>query len=338
MTIIVTGCAGFIGSHVVDRLLSMGRKVVGIDNFDPYYSQAIKIKNIQHNMANKNFTFYSVDIRDNGQMEKIFNINKVDTIIHLAAKAGVRPSIQNPLLYEDVNLKGTINLLESCKNHHIKNFIFASSSSVYGTNDKIPFNEEDRVDNPISPYAASKRACEIFCSTYHHLYGLSIVCLRFFTVYGPRQRPEMAIHKFTRMIDRGQEIEMFGDGTSGRDYTYIGDIVDGIIATLDKKFGFEIFNLGNSNVVELRYLIELIERNLGKEAKIKKLPDQPGDVPVTYADVSRAKRMLGYNPHVRIEEGIERFVQWYTEEQKLSIASAQRIVSNRVSAAVEEQL
>jgi len=257
-------------------------------------------------------------------------------MIHLAARAGVRPSIENPLLYEDVNIKGTINLLESCKEYGIENFVFGSSSSVYGVNEKIPFSEDDRVERSISPYAASKRACEIFCSTYHNLYGISIACLRFFTVYGPRQRPEMAIHKFTRMIDRGQEIEMFGDGKSRRDYTYIGDIVDGIIGTLDKKFGFEIFNLGNSNVVELRYLIELIEKNLGKKAKIKMMPDQPGDVPVTYADVSKAKRMLGYDPHVRIEEGIERFVKWYMEEQKLSAAAAQRIVSKRVSAAVME--
>jgi len=336
MTIIVTGCAGFIGSHVVDRLLSMGRKVVGIDNFDPYYSQAIKMKNIQHSLANRNFTFYSVDIRDNGEMEKIFDRNKVDTIIHLAARAGVRPSIQNPLLYEDVNIKGTINLLELCKNHHIKNFVFASSSSVYGTNSKIPFSEEDRVDNPISPYAASKRACEVFCSTYHHLYGLSIVCLRFFTVYGPRQRPEMAIHKFTRSIDQGYEIEIFGNGLSRRDYTYISDIVDGICATVDKKFGYEIINLGNSNVVALGDLIYHIEEKLGKKAKIKSLTDQPGDVPVTYADISKAKRFLDYHPSVNIEEGIARFVDWYKQEPNIPFIVPQQIIQEKKMSAVRE--
>ncbi len=314
MTIMVTGCAGFIGSHVVDRLLGMGENVMGVDNFDPFYDISIKMRNMQHNMDKDNFSFYRADIRDNSELKKIFNKHDVSTIIHLAARAGVRPSIENPLLYEDVNIKGTINLLESGKENGIENFVFGSSSSVYGINEKIPFSEEDPVEKSISPYAASKRACEIFCSTYHHLYGIPIACLRFFTVYGPRQRPEMAIHKFTRMIDRGQEIEMYGDGTSRRDYTYISDIVDGIIGTLDKKFGFDIFNLGNSKVVELRYLIELIERNLGKKAKIKMMPDQPGDVPVTYADVSRAKRMLGYNPHVSIDEGIERFIQWYMEQ------------------------
>lgn len=338
MTIMITGCAGFIGSHVVDRLLGMGENVVGIDNFDPFYDISIKMRNIQHFMHKDNFRFYRADIRENSDLKKIFNNHDIDTMIHLAARAGVRPSIENPLLYEDVNIKGTINLLESCREHGIMNFIFGSSSSVYGVNEKIPFSEDDPVEKSISPYAASKRACEIFCSTYHHLYGISIACLRFFTVYGPRQRPEMAIHKFTRMIDRGQEIEMFGDGTSRRDYTYIDDIVDGIIGTLDKKFGFEIFNLGNSNVVELKVLIGLIEKNMGKEAKIKMMPDQPGDVPVTYADVSKAKRMLGYDPNVSIDEGIERFVKWYTDERKLSVAAAQRNVSINVSAAVLEQL
>lgn len=316
MTIMVTGCAGFIGSHLVDRLLSIDENIVGVDNFDPFYDPLIKMKNIEHSMNNKNFTFYRVDIREKAGMEKIFKENKVDTIIHLAARAGVRPSIQNPLLYEEVNIKGTVNLLELCKEYEIKNFVFGSSSSVYGVNEKIPFSEEDPVDKSISPYAATKRACEIFCHTYHHLYGIPITCLRFFTVYGPRQRPEMAIHKFTRSIDQGKEIEMYGDGTSRRDYTYVSDIVEGIIASLDRKFGYEIINLGNSKTVELQYLIQLIEKNLGKKAKIKKMPDQPGDVPVTYADISRAKRLLGYNPQVSIEEGIERFVQWYRSEYK----------------------
>lgn len=316
MEYLVTGCAGFIGSHVVDRLLGMGKKVMGVDNFDSFYDPNIKKRNIEHNLKNVNFNLYSADIREKDDMEKIFKDNNIEIIIHLAARAGVRPSIQNPLLYEDVNIKGTINILELSKEFGINNFIFGSSSSVYGVNEKIPFNEKDTVEKAISPYAASKRACEIFCYTYHHLYGIPVTCLRFFTVYGPRQRPEMAIHKFTRLIDNGKEIEMYGDGTSRRDYTYISDIVDGIIATLDKKFGYEVINLGDSRTVELQYLIKLIGEYLGKKAIIKHIPDQPGDVPITYADVSKAKKLLGYNPEVSIEKGIEKFVQWYRNLHK----------------------
>jgi UDP-glucuronate 4-epimerase len=316
MTIMVTGCAGFIGSHVIDKLLDMGKNVVGIDNFDPFYDRFMKMKNIEHNLDSQNFIFYRADIREKAQMEKILNNNEIDTLIHLAARAGVRPSIQDPLLYQDVNIRGTVNLLELGREHDIKNFVFGSSSSVYGINEKIPFAEDDPVDKAISPYAATKKACEIFCHTYHHLYGIPITSLRFFTVYGPRQRPEMAIHKFTRLIDQGKIIEMYGDGKSRRDYTYISDIVDGIMAAAEIKPGYEIINLGNSNVVELRYLIQLIEENLGKSAKMKKLPDQPGDVPVTYADISKAQRLLGYEPEVRIEAGIEKFVQWYRSAGK----------------------
>ncbi len=311
MTIMVTGCAGFIGSHMIDKLLDKGETVVGIDNFDQFYDQSIKIKNIEHNLDNKNFIFYKADIREKAQMEKIFHDNEIDTLIHLAARAGVRPSIQDPLLYEDVNVRGTINLLELSRKHNIRKLVFGSSSSLYGINEEIPFREDDPVDKTISPYAASKKACEIFCYTYHHLYGIPITSLRFFTVYGPRQRPEMAIHKFTRLIDQDKIIEMYGDGRSRRDYTYISDIVDGIMAAVDRKLGYEIINLGNSNVVELRQLIHLIEKNLGKSAIIKNLPDQPGDVPVTYADISKAQKLLGYKPKVRIDEGIENFVNWY---------------------------
>ena len=314
MTIMITGCAGFIGSHVVDRLLSGGKNVVGVDNLDSFYDPSIKMKNIEHNLDDKNFIFYKADVRDKAEMEQIFKDNEIDVIIHLAARAGVRPSIQDPLLYEDVNIKGTLNLLEFSKEYKIKNFVFGSSSSVYGINEKIPFNESDVVERLISPYAASKKACETFCYTYHHLYEIPVVCLRFFTVYGPRQRPEMAIHKFTRLIDQGQEIEMYGDGTSQRDYTYITDIVDGIVAAIDKRIGYEIINLGGSKVVELQYLISLIEKNLGKKAMIKKLPVQPGDVPITYADVSKAGILLGYAPEVSIEEGIDNFVKWYRSE------------------------
>ncbi|MDD4332316.1 MAG: SDR family NAD(P)-dependent oxidoreductase [Methanosarcinaceae archaeon] len=311
MTILVTGCAGFIGSSVVDRLLDSGEEVVGLDNMDSYYEPSIKKKNIEHNLQNPNFYFKQTDIRDLKALEKIFKNFKIETIIHLAARAGVRPSIEAPLLYEDVNIKGTLNLLELSKIHKPANLIVASSSSVYGINKKVPFRETDNVDKAISPYAASKKACETFCYTYHHLYGLPIVCLRFFTVYGPRQRPEMAIHKFTRLIDKGLEIQMYGDGTSKRDYTYISDIVDGIIRSMDIKEGYEILNLGNSKVVELRYLIHLIEKNLGKKAIIKQLPDQPGDVPITYSDISKARTLLNYAPQTSIEEGIEKFVKWY---------------------------
>ena len=314
MTILITGCAGFIGSHVVDRLLSDGNDIVGVDNFDPFYSKSIKIKNMEHNLDNKKFVFYKADIRKKAEMEQIFKANKIDTIIHLAARAGVRPSIQDPLLYEDVNIKGTLNLLEISKECEIKNFVFASSSSVYGVNDKTPFSESDMVERSISPYAASKKACETFCYTYHHIYGIPVVCLRFFTVYGPRQRPEMAIHKFTRLIDQGHVVEMFGDGTSRRDYTYITDIVDGIIAAIDKRSGYEIINLGDSKVVELQYLITLIEKKLGKKAIIKKLPVQPGDVPITYADISKARTLLEYAPKVSIEKGIDNFIEWYQSE------------------------
>lgn len=316
MTTMVTGCAGFIGSHVVEMLLIKGKKVVGVDNFDPFYDKSIKIKNLQHTLNNDNFAFYRADIREKDEMEKIFCEHDIDTIIHLAAKAGVRPSIENPLLYEDVNIKGTLNLLETSKNYQIEHFIFGSTSSVYGINEKVPFSEEDPVERSISPYAASKRACEIFCYTFHHLYGIPITILRFFTVYGPRQRPEMAIHKFTRLIDQGKEIEMYGDGRTSRDYTYIDDVVEGIVSAHDKKSNYEIINLGNSKVVELEYLIHLIEENMGKKARIKRIPDQPGDVPVTYANISKAKRLLDYDPKVSIEEGIERFVQWYRSENK----------------------
>lgn len=314
MTIMITGCAGFIGSHVLDRLLSGGKNVVGVDNLDSFYDPSIKMKNIEHNLDNNNFVFYRADIRDKAEMEQIFEDNEIDVIIHLAARAGVRPSIQDPLLYEDVNIKGTLNLLELSKEYGIKNFVFASSSSVYGVNEKVPFSESDMVERSISPYAASKKACETYCYTYHHLYEIPVVCLRFFTVYGPRQRPEMAIHKFTRLIDNEQEIEMYGDGASKRDYTYITDIVDGIVAAIDKRSGYEIINLGDSKVVELQYLISLIEKNLGKKAKIKQMPVQPGDVPVTHADISKAQTLLGYTPKVSIEDGIKNFIEWYRGE------------------------
>lgn len=315
MSILVTGGAGFIGSHVVDKLVETKERVICIDNLDPFYDPEIKRRNIKHNLKKENFKFFEIDIRDKEKLRDIFQKEEIDKVIHLAAKAGVRPSIENPLVYEDVNVSGTINLLELSREYEVKNFIFGSSSSVYGINKKVPFSEDDKVEKQISPYAASKRSAELFCHTYSYLYKIPIICLRFFTVYGPRQRPEMAIHKFTRLIDQGKEIPVFGDGSSKRDYTYIGDVVDGIINSLGKRFDFEIFNLGNSKTVELRYLIELIEENLGKRAKIKQLPDQLGDVPITFADISKAEKLLEYKPRVEIEDGIKRFVEWYKENK-----------------------
>ena len=311
MKILVTGGAGFIGSHLVDKLLKEDNHVICLDNFDPFYSPKIKSRNIKHNLVDKKFMLIKGDIRDKKLLEKIFKENTIDIIVHLAARAGVRSSIKDPLLYEDVNIKGTLNLLESARKYDIEQFIFGSSSSVYGINSKVPFSEDDPTIKPISPYAASKKSCELFCHVFSNLYSLPILCLRFFTVYGPRQRPEMAIHKFTKLIDCGKEIQMFGNGTSKRDYTYISDVIDGIIVAINKRFKFEIINLGNSQTVELRYLISLIEEELGKEALIKKLPIQPGDVPITYADIIKAKRLLNYNPKVSIEEGIKKFIEWY---------------------------
>lgn len=257
------------------------------------------------------------DILDNSLLNKIFENKKYDIIVHLAARAGVRPSLKEPLLYQEVNIRGTMNLLELAKTHRIKKFVFASSSSVYGNNKKVPFSEADFVDNPVSPYAATKRMGEIMAYTYHHLYDISLTCLRFFTVYGPRQRPDMAIHKFTDLIHNGKSIPMFGDGSSQRDYTYISDIVHGIVQSIDRCQGYRIYNLGESNVISLKNLIALIEKYLGKKARIERLPFQPGDVPITYADVSLAKNELDYQPKVHIETGVKKFVEWYLENKAL---------------------
>ena len=311
MSILVTGGAGFIGSHLCDRLLSMGKTVVCIDNLNSYYSPKRKVKNIQHNFDNKNFNFISIDIQKKDQLELIFKRHKISKIVHLAARAGVRPSIEKPLWYKDTNVSGTLNLLELAKQYKTKQFVFASSSSVYGNNKKIPFSEDDPVDKPISPYAASKKACELFCYTYSHLCKLNVTCLRFFTVYGPRGRPDMIPIMYPHRISQGIHIKMFGDGTTKRDYTYISDIIDGIIAALKKPFQFEIINLGNNKPVQLRYFISLVEKNLKKKAKIKKLPIPPGDVNITFADLSKAKKLLNYNPKVSIEEGLKKTIDWY---------------------------
>ncbi len=309
--ILVTGGAGFIGSHLCERLLENGNRVVCVDNLNDFYSPAAKRRNLEDCMQNKNFRFYKGDILNKDRIGGIIRKENIEKIVHLAARAGVRPSIEQPILYSKVNIEGTVNLLEIIRNSRVEHFIFGSSSSVYGINSKIPYSEGDKVDMPISPYATSKIAGELFCFNYSHLYGIPTTCLRFFTVYGPRQRPEMAIHKFTRLIDGGEEVPVYGDGTTRRDYTYITDIIDGIIASLERKFRFEIFNLGNSKPAELGYLISLIEKNLDRKAHIKQLPVQPGDVPVTYADISKPGRMLGYKPRISLEEGIKRFVEWF---------------------------
>jgi UDP-glucuronate 4-epimerase len=311
--ILLTGGAGFIGSHLCERLLGERVKVICLDNFDSFYDPNVKIKNVDgvKKKATDLFELVTGDIRNPEHLRGVFQKNQIDFVVHLAARAGVRPSISDPLLYQDVNIRGTIVLLESCKAHGIKNFIFASSSSVYGENQRVPFTEEDLNIQPISPYGATKRAGELLCYSYHHLYGMNIACLRIFTAYGPRQRPEMAIHKFTRLIDRGEKIPIYGDGSSRRDYTYIDDLIDGILGVIHYHRGFEIYNLGESQTTSLKELIRLIEKAIGKKANVEMLDPQPGDVSVTYADITKAKRMLKYQPGVKMEEGVKRFVDWY---------------------------
>jgi UDP-glucuronate 4-epimerase len=316
MSILVTGGAGFIGSHVVDRLVERGERVVCLDNFDDYYAPERKRANIAGALATGRLELVEGDVRDADLCGSLMADGEVRGVIHLAARAGVRPSIERPDLYVSVNCEGTAVLLEAARRAGVERFVFGSSSSVYGMNAKVPFSEGDPIERPISPYAATKRAGELLCHVHHHLYGLSVACLRFFTVYGPRQRPDLAIHKFTRLIAEGRPIPVYGDGTSRRDYTYCDDVADGVLAALDLPadgLGFEIVNLGNSEPVELRRLIVLIEEALGREAVIERLPDQPGDVPVTYADVGKARRLLGYEPKVPIERGIARFVEWFRE-------------------------
>lgn len=315
--VLVTGGAGFIGSHLCQRLLKEGYEVVCLDNFDAFYDPAIKRGNVEEIRAaegGRGFQVVEGDIRDRGLLNDLFRKSSFDLVIHLAARAGVRPSLQHPLLYEEVNARGTLNLLEVCRECGVVNFIFGSSSSVYGKNRKVPFSEGDSLEAMISPYAVTKRVGELFCYAYHHLYGMNISCLRFFTVYGPRQRPEMAIHKFTRLIHREEKIPLYGDGTSRRDYTYIDDVIDGVMGAMRKLRGYDIFNLGESQTVPLRELVSLLEDALGKKAQVEALPEQPGDVPITYADISKARRLLGYDPRVAIEEGIEWFVRWFAEK------------------------
>jgi len=309
MNVLVTGGAGFIGSHVVERLLERGDTVTTLDDFNDFYDPALKRRNAAA-FASK-ARVVEADICNEIALRELFLTGRFDTIVHLAARAGVRGSLAHPQLYTRVNVAGTQTLLELAREFGVKKFVFASSSSVYGVNQKLPFNEDDPIQKPISPYAATKLAGEALCHVYHHLYGLEMVCLRFFTVYGPRQRPDLVIYKFTQAILAGKPIEVYGDGHTARDYTYIDDILQGVMATVERSFGFEIINLGESHTVELRALIALIEKATGKTAQINRQPMQPGDVPITFADISKARRLLGYNPQVPIEDGIARFVEWY---------------------------
>ncbi len=331
---LVTGGAGFIGSHVCERLLHSGHAAWAFDDLNNFYDPQLKRRNLQEIRSlapwnssaqhfamlgspaystgrAKPFEFVHGDLTDRAAVDELFAGAKFDQIIHLAARAGVRPSLEQPALYQRVNVEGTVNLLEAARHAGVKKATIASSSSVYGVNSKVPFSESDPIFSAISPYAASKLACEALGHVYHHVYGMDVAMLRFFTVYGPRQRPDLAIHKFTGLIHAGKPIPVFGDGNTARDYTYITDIVDGVIACTQKEFGYEIFNLGESQTVKLNRLIELLEAALGRKAVIDRQPSQPGDMPITFADVSKARTKLGYNPRVKIEQGLPQFVDWF---------------------------
>jgi UDP-glucuronate 4-epimerase len=311
MKTLVTGAAGFIGFHVARALLERGQEVIGIDNLNPYYDVSLKRGRLELITSNPLFTFYHGDINDLATLETIFANHSIDMICNLAAQAGVRHSIQNPFVYEESNLKGFLNLLEIARHCPVRNFVFASSSSVYGNNRKLPFSIEDTVDAPISLYAATKKANELMAHAYSHLFNIPLIGLRYFTVYGPWGRPDMALFLFTEAIIHDRPIEIYNFGKMKRDFTYIDDVVEGTIAALDNPFKYELFNLGNSKSVELMKLIEIIEEELGIVAKKKFLPLQPGDVPETYADIEKTKRLLGFNPKTSIRSGIRSFLSWY---------------------------
>src|SRR6267143_2672931 len=319
MRILVTGGAGFIGSHLVEKLLGAGHAAAILDDFNDFYDPQIKRANIEK--ISKDVPVHHVDLRENAAVRNLFHREKFDTIAHLAARAGVRPSIQHPQLYYDTNVTGTLHLLDAARATGVERFIFASSSSVYGVSKTVPFSEEQHLTQTISPYAATKIAAEFLCSTYSHLYKLRVVALRYFTVYGPRQRPDLAIHQFTKKIHVGQPIDQFGDGTTRRDYTYIDDIIQGTMAALTYNGPlFDIFNLGESETIQLKDLIEKIEKALGKKAKINQLPEQPGDVPLTCADISKARKLLGYNPTTQLSEGLPRFIEWFMQRDELNMS------------------
>jgi UDP-glucuronate 4-epimerase len=313
--ILLTGGAGFIGSHVAEALLRLGAKLSIVDNLDNFYALRRKRRNLEEIRLAGDYEFFEADVCNLDAMRKIAEGVQPEIVIHLAARAGVRPSIEQPALYQNVNAAGTLNLLEIARTFNVERLILASSSSVYGVTETVPFCEDDLSIRPISPYAATKLAAESMGYTYSHLYGLTVLCLRFFTVYGPRQRPDLAIHKFTALIESGKPIPVYGDGSMGRDYTYVDDIVAGVIASLDyvppSKPPFEIFNLGNSHPVRLTELIAQLEAATGKRAKQDRLPDQPGDVPITWANIDKAKRLLGYSPRTSMEQGLRNFVEWY---------------------------
>ena len=310
MRILVTGGAGFIGSHLVEKLLAAGHQVAILDDFNDFYDPQIKHANIAR--VAKDVTMYHVDLRDGASVRNLFHREKFETVAHLAARAGVRPSIQQPQLYYDTNVSGTLHLLDAASVTGVERFVFASSSSVYGISKKVPFSEDQHLTQTLSPYAATKIAAEFLCSSYSHLYQMRVVALRYFTVYGARQRPDLAIHQFTRRIYAGQPIEQFGDGTTRRDYTYIDDVIQGTMAAL-KYDGplFDIFNLGESDTIQLKDLIAAIENALGKKAKVNRMPEQPGDMPLTCADISKARKLLGYNPTTRFSDGLPRFIEWF---------------------------
>lgn len=311
--VLITGAAGFIGSHLSDALLARGDEVIGVDNFNTYYDPAIKRRNLVGASESERFSLHEVDICDDGALNLLFEQTRPEVVVHLAARAGVRPSLQDPNLYHRVNVIGGQHILDACRHHQPSHLVFASSSSVYGGSTDIPFREIDPVMRPVSPYAATKRMNELQAHVYQHVYGVRTSMLRFFTVYGPRQRPDMAIHKFTKMILAGQPIPMFGDGSTRRDYTYIDDIIDGVVRCVDRPFDYEIFNLGESQTTTLRELIDLVAKHSGKEAVIDQQPMQAGDVEVTYANVDHAREKLGYDPHTTMDQGIERFVAWYRD-------------------------
>jgi UDP-glucuronate 4-epimerase len=309
---LVTGGAGFIGSHVCERLLQGGHSVWAFDDLNAFYDPQLKQRNIREIQAlAKPFEFLQGDITDRAALDELFAGAKFDQVIHLAARAGVRPSLAEPALYQRVNVEGTVNVLEAARHAGVRKITIASSSSVYGVNSKVPFAESDPIFAAISPYAASKLACEALGHVYHHVYGMDIAMLRFFTVYGPRQRPDLAIFKFAKLISAGKPIPVFGDGSSARDYTFVSDTVDGVMACTQKQFGFEIFNLGESQTVTLNRLIEVLENALGRKAIIDRQPAQPGDVPLTFADITKARAQLGYRPRIKIEEGIGLFIDWF---------------------------
>jgi UDP-glucuronate 4-epimerase len=317
MNFLVTGGAGFIGSHVCERLLCDGHSVWAFDDLNDFYDPQFKRANLRDIQAlAQPFEFFHGDLTDRAALDELFSSVKFDQVIHLAARAGVRPSIAQPALYQRVNVEGTVNVLEAARTTGVKKITIASSSSVYGVNAKVPFSESDPIFSAVSPYAASKLACESLGHTWHHLYKMDVAMLRFFTVYGPRQRPDLAIHKFTNLIDAGRPIPVFGDGSTARDHTHISDILEGIVACTQREFGFEIFNLGESQTVKLSELISLIENALGKKAVIDRQPLQPGDVPITFADISKARAQLGYEPKVKVEKGIPLFVDWFRKNRQ----------------------